>query len=465
MIYRSLIRKVSTIHLLLMLFIVPYLHAESAGQTAAKFLEFSPSVRGTGMGESSVALLDIFGMSWNPARIAFIKYKQAGFHHSSMYQENGLDVLTGAIPLKKKYALGLNVLMFGIPEEPVYDWSGEETHESISYSGSAMGIAGAYRVKNNISVGVNLKTIEEDICGYKDSAFASDVGAIYVLDLPDAKLYLALAFCNLGGAIRENEELTRIQRAGASYIRKELTATSELSIVDGGDITNVKLGAEYLINNTFAPRIGFKTGEESSIRGGFGLKWKGYNFDYAFSPNEALGTSHSFGAGVKFGYKEEKKKAKSKKETVKEKARPVVKIKRDQGMALNIAVAELDGKNVSAMDAAIVSDFIRTELVKTQAFKVLDRQNMERILAEQSFQMTGCTTEECAVQMGKILNVKYMAVGSFSKFLETYYININFIDVETGQIVGAESEECASGRELPVAANKIASAFAEQFGN
>ena len=136
----------------------------------------------------------------------------------------------------------------------------------------------------------------------------------------------------------------------------------------------------------------------------------------------------------------------------------------DRSRGVNVAVAELDGKNVSAMDAAIVSDFLRTELVRTRAFKVLDRQNMEKVLEEQSFQLMGCTTEECAVQMGKILNVTYMIVGTFSKFLETYYINVNVIDVETGQIVGAEAVECASGRELPAAAKKCADSIKEQFG-
>jgi hypothetical protein len=45
---------------------------------------------------------------------------------------------------------------------------------------------------------------------------------------------------------------------------------------------------------------------------------------------------------------------------------------------------------------------------------------MEKILAESSFQQTGCTSSECAVQIGKILNVKHMIVGSLSKLMDTY---------------------------------------------
>ncbi|MDI6640975.1 MAG: CsgG/HfaB family protein, partial [Elusimicrobiota bacterium] len=72
-----------------------------------------------------------------------------------------------------------------------------------------------------------------------------------------------------------------------------------------------------------------------------------------------------------------------------------------------------------ASDASIVSDLLRTELVKIGKFKVLDRANMESILAEQKFQISGCTDQECAVKIGKLLNVQQVVVGTF---LEKYYI-------------------------------------------
>lgn len=49
---------------------------------------------------------------------------------------------------------------------------------------------------------------------------------------------------------------------------------------------------------------------------------------------------------------------------------------------LNLAVAEFEARNVSQMDAATISDFLRTELVKSDAFNVVDRSNMQKILAE-----------------------------------------------------------------------------------
>ncbi len=115
----------------------------------------------------------------------------------------------------------------------------------------------------------------------------------------------------------------------------------------------------------------------------------------------------------------------------------------------NIAVAEFDGKNVSTMDAITVSDLLRTEIVKIGKFNVVDRANMEQLLAEQAFQLTGCTTQECAVKMGKLLNVNKMIVGSVIKLGTLYLINTNMVDVETGEIIQSEKVETKALEELP----------------
>lgn len=116
---------------------------------------------------------------------------------------------------------------------------------------------------------------------------------------------------------------------------------------------------------------------------------------------------------------------------------------------LNIAIAEFEGRNVSAMDAVTVSNLLRTEIVKSEKFNVVDRNNMEQILAEQAFQLTGCTTQECAVKMGKLLNVSKIIVGNVTKFGKIYIINTSMIDVETGRILRSEKVEANTLEELP----------------
>gem|GEM_PF-2228790 len=121
----------------------------------------------------------------------------------------------------------------------------------------------------------------------------------------------------------------------------------------------------------------------------------------------------------------------------------------------NVAVADFIGKNVSQADASIVADFLRTELVTAGLFNVMDRNNMDTVLAEQKFQSSGCTEQQCAVEIGKLLNVKQMLVGSLSKLLDSYYITVNVVDVETGKIVASYDSDPVSSKELKDACKKI----------
>ncbi|MDD5686658.1 MAG: PorV/PorQ family protein [Elusimicrobia bacterium] len=129
----------------------------------------------------------------------------------------------------------------------------------------------------------------------------------------------------------------------------------------------------------------------------------------------------------------------------------------------NLAITSFEGKNMSSADADIVSDFLRTDLVKTEVFNVVDRGNMEKILAEAAFQQTGCTTSECAVQIGKILNVQKVVTGTLSKLIGVYYVNISMTDVETGKIIYADKAECGSPRDLSIAITNMAIKMASQF--
>jgi len=67
---------------------------------------------------------------------------------------------------------------------------------------------------------------------------------------------------------------------------------------------------------------------------------------------------------------------------------------------------------------------------------------MEDILAEQSLQLSGCTSTECAVEVGKVLGVTEMVAGSVGHIGSVFTVNLRLIDVETGAVVAAESVDC-----------------------
>ena len=119
-------------------------------------------------------------------------------------------------------------------------------------------------------------------------------------------------------------------------------------------------------------------------------------------------------------------------------------------------MADFAGNNVPQPEAAEMADCLRTELVNTGLFNVMDKVNMDAVLAEARFQNPGCTEQECAVAMGKLLKVKQMLVGSLSKLLDDYFITVTVVDAETGKITASYGSDTVPADKLKEACKKLA---------
>jgi len=102
----------------------------------------------------------------------------------------------------------------------------------------------------------------------------------------------------------------------------------------------------------------------------------------------------------------------------------------------NLAVLDLDGFGISEQEAQVLTNRLRTYLVQTNKYQVIERQEMQQILTEQDFQIVGCTSDECAVEIGRLLGVQVMVAGSVGKIGSTYSLDMRLIDVESGGILG-----------------------------
>ena len=92
-------------------------------------------------------------------------------------------------------------------------------------------------------------------------------------------------------------------------------------------------------------------------------------------------------------------------------------------------------QGVTNDEASALSDRLRLELFKTMSFTVVERAMMEQILKEQGFQQSGCTTNECIVEVGRLIGVEQIAGGSISKIGSTYSVSARLVSVETGKIL------------------------------
>jgi len=99
-----------------------------------------------------------------------------------------------------------------------------------------------------------------------------------------------------------------------------------------------------------------------------------------------------------------------------------------------IAVLDFGSPVLSETELISITNQFRSNLVRLNKYTVLNRSKMEIILDEQNFQLSGCTEEACAVEIGKLLSVSHIFFGEIGKIGKTYTIDISSINVETGQI-------------------------------
>lgn len=103
-----------------------------------------------------------------------------------------------------------------------------------------------------------------------------------------------------------------------------------------------------------------------------------------------------------------------------------------------IAVMPLTGQGVDESSALIATDALSDEFLKTRRVRVLERSQMESILKEQGFQKSGyCDGAACAVQMGKLLSIEKIVVGTLGRIGSSYSLSVRIVDVGSGEIVGS----------------------------
>ena len=101
---------------------------------------------------------------------------------------------------------------------------------------------------------------------------------------------------------------------------------------------------------------------------------------------------------------------------------------------------EFEGRGINQMESATLTDRLQSEMVNTNAIIMVERNQMEEILNEQGFQQSGCTSAECAAEVGALLGVQNMVSGSFGLLGNTYTIDAKMFSVETGATVRSVSK-------------------------
>ncbi len=129
------------------------------------------------------------------------------------------------------------------------------------------------------------------------------------------------------------------------------------------------------------------------------------------------------------------------------------------GPRVRVAVVDFENKTTygSRLGTA-TADILVTELGKTDRFVIVERDKLEKLLAEQKLGLTGVVEPATAAQMGKVLGAAAIVTGAVSQFgvsqkgtdmliseskkqIAQATVDVRVVDVETSQVLYAESGE------------------------
>jgi TolB-like protein len=107
-----------------------------------------------------------------------------------------------------------------------------------------------------------------------------------------------------------------------------------------------------------------------------------------------------------------------------------------------IAIFDLEVRTGDKSISGPLTDTVIHQLSQSDKYEVIDRGNMNKILEEQKFQMSGCVAQECIVEAGQILGVGKIVTGAVGIVGKTYYLTLQLIDVQTGKIELSVDDTC-----------------------
>lgn len=291
------------------------------GLTGAQFLKIGISPRALALGGAYCSLADdAFAVYWNPAGLT-----QINGYEIAMMQNNWLPgIETGLISYvhspvgKASYACSINRM--GVDKMPETKINAEGKYEATGNTFGAqdtMLIASyATSPSKGISIGSNLKFIQERIADEKSFSMAIDSGILYQMGF----LRLGMAVQNLGTGLKFVEKRAKLPigyRFGGS-IKGTIKGKRSIGTIETTtwvkEASFVSFGIESYLNPWLALRLGYRDEKDaddrlylhkkSILKGfscGFGLSPSpSYHIDYALVPQGDLGFTHIASIQMRF---------------------------------------------------------------------------------------------------------------------------------------------------------------------
>jgi TolB-like protein len=98
-----------------------------------------------------------------------------------------------------------------------------------------------------------------------------------------------------------------------------------------------------------------------------------------------------------------------------------------------------DKENFDALQKGIAGMLI-SELAQNPSVRVVEREDVQRLLDEQNLGTSGRVDPQTAAKVGKLVGARYVVLGTFLDFYGDFRVDARLVNVETSEIVKVESD-------------------------
>jgi TolB-like protein len=122
-----------------------------------------------------------------------------------------------------------------------------------------------------------------------------------------------------------------------------------------------------------------------------------------------------------------------------------------------VAIASVEARGgATAEDAAAVNDALASQLVNDGRLRLVERQQMAKVMKEQALAQTGAMSDEVQVKLAQLVGARFIAVGAVQGSGRSLSLSLRAIDSSSGQVVSAETLKIGGPDQLDAGGRQLA---------
>ncbi|MCP4413442.1 MAG: PorV/PorQ family protein, partial [Gammaproteobacteria bacterium] len=249
-----------------------------AGTAGLQFLKIGVGAKHTGMGEASSSIVnDASSVFWNPAGLAWMEQSEVFLSYSSWLVNSKHTALSVALPVSS-FNIAVSVISLQIEDfEETTVQTPTGTGRMVSAGDILFGVSIAKAFTNKLSIGGQIKFVQEKLDDVTFNNILFDIGTIYFTGWRDLRLAFSLQHFGPDKKMIDQKFkmplLFRVGLADHIYNGEEFRVTLAADLVHPTDNNEwVNFGLETKFIDIFAVRSGYRlNADEGNLTLGFGI--------------------------------------------------------------------------------------------------------------------------------------------------------------------------------------------------